>query len=116
MFVFDVDKMRDVNNTQGHEAGDELLKKVTRCVLDVFADSKMENCFRIGGDEFVAYITDQPENKAYEYIAEFKERQKYYGISISVGYAYAKNIAEISHKDLFKISDQKMYDDKYKDR
>lgn len=116
MFVFDVDKMRDVNNTQGHEAGDELLKKVTRCVLDVFADSKMENCFRIGGDEFVAYICDQPETKAYEYIAEFKERQKDYGISISVGYAYAKNIAEIPHRDLFKISDQKMYDDKYKNR
>ena len=116
MFVFDVNKMRDVNNTQGHEAGDELLKKVTRCILDIFADRKMENCFRIGGDEFVAYITDQPENKAYEYISEFKERQKDYDISISVGYAYAKNFAEVSHRDLFKISDQNMYDDKYKNR
>ena len=116
MFVFDVNKMRDVNNTQGHEAGDELLKKVTKCILDIFADRKLENCFRIGGDEFVAYITDKPENKAYEYIADFKERQKDYGISISVGYAYAKNFAEISHKDLFKISDQHMYEDKYKNR
>ena len=116
MFVFDVNKMRDVNNTQGHTAGDELLVKVSRCILDVFADRKMQNCFRIGGDEFVAYITDQPENKAYEYMAEFKERQKDYGISVSVGYAYAKNFAEISHRDLFKISDQNMYDDKYKNR
>lgn len=116
MLIFDVNKMRDVNNTQGHEAGDELLKKVTRCISDIFADSKMENCFRIGGDEFVAYITDQPENKAYEYIHEFNERQKDYGISISVGYAYAKDISQISHKDLFKIADQKMYEDKRKSR
>lgn len=114
MFIFDVNKMRDVNNTQGHAAGDELLKKVTRCILDIFVDRKMQNCFRIGGDEFVAYICDQPESKAYEYIEGFKQRQKDYGISVSVGYAYAKDISQIPHEKLFEKSDKKMYDDKNK--
>ncbi len=51
--VFDVNGLKLVNDTQGHEAGDELIRQACRMICDHFKHSPV---FRIGGDEFTAIL------------------------------------------------------------
>ena len=114
LFVFDVNDLRKTNNTKGHNAGDELLRASAACILSVFGDEEDKNCFRIGGDEFVAFICGEPEKNAEKYIEDFKEEQKNYNVKISVGFAYAEDIKNQLLQDMFNKADQMMYADKEK--
>ncbi len=49
--VFDVNNLKVINDTLGHQAGDEYIKEACKLICDTFKHSPV---FRIGGDEFVA--------------------------------------------------------------
>ncbi len=60
---FDLDRFKEVNDTLGHAAGDEVLKVVTGRVLKLISHD--EFVARIGGDEFVAVTSGEaPEERA----------------------------------------------------
>lgn len=57
---FDVNDLKQTNDTCGHSAGDQLLRTVARLLTEAF--SGVGTCYRCGGDEFVAVATGtQPE-------------------------------------------------------
>ena len=56
--LLDVDDLKVINDTYGHEKGDEALKLCYQCIRQAFKNEK--NCFRIGGDEF-AYVYHSEE-------------------------------------------------------
>ena len=69
--VFDANYLKRVNDTYGHEAGNELIRRAARIICEVFAHSPV---FRIGGDEFAAILEHHDYEHREELIAEFDEK------------------------------------------
>ena len=113
MFLFDLNNLRSTNNTEGHASGDKLLIDATKCIKNVFGIYEYENCFRVGGDEFVAFIEKEPRKRANVYIDEFKKETEKSGVSVSVGYSFAEDIGKASINAMFNDADINMYREKY---
>ena len=60
---FDVDNLKKVNDTNGHEAGDRVLRMMGDTLKDNSANSL---CCRLGGDEFLLFIKDAARDEAEE--------------------------------------------------
>ena len=109
IFVFDVNDLRETNNAEGHDAGDKLLKNAADSILNSFKAEDADNCFRIGGDEFVAVVCDENEEAVKLHLKKFKYEQNWRNVSIAVGYVHTKDISKESIRDLFSEADKRMY-------
>ena len=67
VLVLDLDRFKVVNDSLGHEAGDELLKAVAKRLEAVVRSC--DTISRIGGDEFIAVIGESKNEKAITYVA-----------------------------------------------
>lgn len=56
IILMDFDKFKDINDTYGHDTGDELLKVFSERILKILR--KTDTISRFGGDEFVLLLTD----------------------------------------------------------
>jgi len=54
LLMLDLDNFKDVNETMGHEAGTELLRRIARLITDASRDS--DRVYRYGGDEFAVIV------------------------------------------------------------
>ena len=116
LFIFDVNNLRNTNNNEGHSQGDKLIIDTARCIKKVFGIYDHENCFRVGGDEFVAFIENEPQKRASVYLEQFREETAACGVSVSAGYTYTEDISEESINNLFNDADTNMYKEKYGDK
>lgn len=60
IILFDIDHFKKVNDTYGHLAGDEVLKKVSRSVTGLLRDSDIFG--RFGGEEFIIILPNATED------------------------------------------------------
>ena len=101
--MFDINGLKDINDRQGHERGDEIIVEAADNLRNTFGD---ENVFRIGGDEFVVLL-NEPQSDTEETLREFIPH-----IEISKGYARFDRESDKSYIDTFNRADSEMYSDK----
>lgn len=86
--VLDVNDLKRVNDTEGHQAGDQYLRDACRIVCDTFCLSPV---FRIGGDEFAVLVQGPDYERVDELVARIAEHDARArtrgGIVISCGMA-----------------------------
>ena len=114
IFLFDINNLKFVNDNFGHSQGDELIKKASNCIKDCFLDDEGKNCYRIGGDEFVAILHNIDEAEIKNLLNKFKDLQNKYNVSVAVGYVYSKELSKIGYEKLIMKADNNMYKDKQK--
>lgn len=66
----DLSDIKYVNNNFGYSHGDKLIQNLADSIEDTFED--IGNCFRIGGDEFIILIKNEPKEKVDRYIELFQ--------------------------------------------
>lgn len=115
VLFLDLDNFKIINDTLGHDAGDELLHQVAARLSSAIRSA--DTVFRLGGDEFTVLIEDIPESSAAGVIAttlinalqlpfNLINREVY--ITTSIGISH---YPEDSHhfKTLLKNADTAMY-------
>ena len=106
----DLNGLKVVNDNDGHEAGDALLKNAASALTDVFST---RNIFRAGGDEFVVILTGITEKQLNERADELRNAsEKYNGLVFAIGSAYENNIQDV--RTALRLADERMYIDKKK--
>ena len=108
ILMFDINYLKQTNDTMGHSAGDKLLRTAANCITSCFG----EKSFRIGGDEFAAVVENCKPEAVQQMIFRFREAEQRENISVSVGYAYADKISETTIKQLIDEADRQMYAEK----
>lgn len=112
----DVDGLKLVNDTLGHDTGDKLLKLASDIIKDSFEEK--HSISRIGGDEFAVVLVDIDESyvikacdKLKNNIKKYNSKNSHLPLSISIGYA-VKNELDVTMEILFKKADNNMYREK----
>jgi len=57
LILLDLDGFQDINDTLGHEGGDEVLIEIARRLRDLVSDRVI--VARLGGDEFLLFLDDR---------------------------------------------------------
>lgn len=114
-FSVDVNSLKDVNDSFGHAAGDELIKGAAEILKkNIRPYGKV---FRTGGDEFFAII-HADESSLQNLLNEIQtDMQNWRGVLIqeltfSIGYAQFSKYPEKTLPELCKIADKNMYENK----
>jgi diguanylate cyclase (GGDEF)-like protein len=114
MFI-DLDNFKHVNDTLGHDAGDNLLREVANRLRDCLR--QVDTIARIGGDEFTVILTNITNTRSITMIADklllaladpiiMDERPIY--VSCSLGISLAEDV-DVDSKQLLKQADAALY-------
>lgn len=114
ILIGDINGLKAVNDTCGHNIGDELLKKAAEVIKKgCRADDIIS---RIGGDEFVVLLPKTSAFKTDEIISRIKkllllEKVDENDISISFGYGIKSDMGDKT-QEVFSKAEENMYKDK----
>jgi diguanylate cyclase (GGDEF)-like protein len=123
IIMIDIDYFKKYNDTYGHQMGDDCLKAIAQLLNDIeFANRPGDLLARYGGEEFIillvnanAEYVDEFTRLILEKVAELRiphaatEVSNYEYVSLSLGYARADSIKNITYKELVKHADEALY-------
>ena len=116
IFLLDINGLKKVNDSLGHEAGDELICGAAWCIDKVMGGAG--KVYRIGGDEFVV-ISHMDRELAEETLVKLRNQiknwhgKKVQELRIAAGYALASEHTSLKKvENLVREADKKMYADK----
>ena len=117
--MIDINNLKQINDSFGHEAGDIYIKNCCNLVCDTFKHSPV---YRIGGDEFVVILqgTDYENRQSLvkDIIMNFDYAYNQVDKSLNERYSASVGVADWTENDtidtVFKKADQAMYNNKEK--
>ncbi len=113
LMLVDVDRLKEINDTQGHQAGDEALQRVADALKQV--TNEHVEAFRIGGDEF-ALLMDGAEDSAHPRdVARRIQMDLPKSLTLSFGVAQCPTMG-LSPQVLFMTADWALYEAKRRGR
>ena len=114
VIFMDLNGMKKINDTYGHDMGDSVLVIVAQALRETFRDSDIIG--RIGGDEFVVVALNAAMDTAQPMIKRLQERLKNcdspFEVSLACGVVEYNPENDLSLAQLLKQADQAMYEDK----
>ncbi|MES9859918.1 MAG: diguanylate cyclase [Candidatus Thiodiazotropha sp. LLP2] len=117
VLFLDLDRFKAVNDSFGHEVGDQLLQEVSRRIQEVVREG--DTVARLGGDEFVVVLRDLKDSDGVTLVAEkivyvidqpIHIQENHCSIDASIGIALYPNHQEVD--SLLKLADHAMYEAK----
>ena len=111
--MLDVNDLKKINDSRGHQAGDKYLRDACKIICGIFGN---DSVFRVGGDEFAVIV----QGDYYANIAGLLEKMKAHndgaarsgGIVIACGTAEFENGKDTCVASVFERADHKMYENK----
>lgn len=115
--VLDINGLKAVNDSYGHDFGDMLIIDAGRLISRIFTHSPV---FRVGGDEFVVLLEGHDYECYEELLEQLREEMEkseevkcegkpYKSLSIARGIAVYQAQSDLSYMDVFKRADNAMY-------
>ena len=108
--VFDVNDLKLVNDTLGHETGDAFINEACHLICGIFKKSPV---YRVGGDEFVVILENDDYKERHRLLQAFNRQIETNrcnnDVVIAVGMVEYKPGEDKSYKRLFDRADWQMY-------
>ena len=115
----DINGLKNINDTYGHEYGDSYIKGVCRIICTTYKNSPV---FRVGGDEFIVILRGDDYEKRDELLAALNEKSEactsdmsvepWQRYSVSAGMAVYDGSEDVTVDKLLKEADEIMYKNK----
>ncbi len=113
IIYFDVNNLKLMNDTSGHEKGDMVIKRASEYIKEFIGQN--DYCFRMGGDEFLMVMTNCSFRRIDEVIEKLESDAPFIlnnksdsvKCALSFGYSYAKG--EYSYNELLTEAEENMY-------
>jgi diguanylate cyclase (GGDEF)-like protein len=121
LFVFDLNNLKQTNDSQGHSAGDRLLAQIAQ-LLDCCFEGE-GTPYRIGGDEFCVIANPVSDSKAsmllsnlHARVALLAEKDLDAPLGLAYGYATSDKANGIGIDETFSKADNAMYENKARNK
>lgn len=108
VMVVDLDGLKLMNDTQGHEAGDRLLRRAAAVLQEQFRDADV--LARVGGDEFAILVRGISNEQAAGINERLRQAFETVDVQASVGFSMRLNHRSL--RDTLRKADSTMYQDK----
>ena len=112
IIIMDIDNFKGINDTYGHEAGDEALCTLASRLEAIFWQPQRDLVFRLGGDEFLVVMKDASEKEAVdrlnmlcEPLCFTSDDDQIISFTVSAGYAFCDG----DYKASMKAADDALY-------
>ncbi len=106
----DIDNFKQINDTEGHQRGDEILRIVGNCIRQVFRAE--DCCFRYGGDEFCLILPNCNESQARDiYLKRLINtvKEQLGDLTLSIGIVQTGPEHYDDGLNLIRLADERMY-------
>ncbi len=118
LLFMDVNALKYVNDTYGHDVGDEYIKAIAQALKESIRD--FDIAARISGDEFLTILPYVDSEQVVESIAQRVSMQvekqakiKNFKLSASIGFVYVdEKLKKLQKQDIIDLADKKMRENK----